>query len=272
MRHKTKNLVSLILSGLIAAAIFCLCFNIPLTNEAFAEGEASKTITISSADDWEEWNYAKFYNVSNSNTIKKEGGNSVRIDYVHSQTYFIMSLKDPVDASSIQGEKYVEFWFYVLNAYELNRASSSLFELSSSETPDASNADLYHWDLTDLEFQKGWNRVSLKLSEAGVYGRPDLSQIRSVKYTAVVGKRMSVYFDGMVITNAPLAVNSDELGVVAKVPQYEMTNPSGDVSENTVMEIVNTVIIVFAGLAVVGALVTVALVLGNRKNNDRGEE
>ena len=64
----------------------------------------------------------------------------------------------------------LKFWYYVSDVSQLE--SSNQVEIGSAGKADQ---DEFNWNLAGL--QNGWNLISLKTSEAGIMGNPDLSAI-----------------------------------------------------------------------------------------------
>jgi len=167
------------------------------------------TVVLNNADSLTGFNQGNVIYVTIDRFIKKEGTGSVRFD---SRNNFItLSYRGPgVDITHLKenGDVYIEFWFYVLDAMSINSTTLSFVRVGSS------NDDFYSFDLMSHVFLVGWNRMSFNLSEAHVMGSPDHSNINRFMFYRAVPRFLTVYFDDIILTNDPLPYTEDDLGIV----------------------------------------------------------
>lgn len=76
----------------------------------------------------------------------------------------------PYEYDGLEDSTVLQFWYYVSDASVLS--DKNQVELSSSSSADN---DEYNWNLSGLS--DGWNLVSLKLSDAGKMGVPNINKI-----------------------------------------------------------------------------------------------
>ena len=84
---------------------------------------------------------------------------------------FYKSFSTPYDPGIIEKNAALQFWYYIDDASKIG--TSNQIELGSGGIQDV---DEYNWKLNG-RVSDGWNYLSLKLSEAGKKGNPDLSAI-----------------------------------------------------------------------------------------------
>lgn len=132
----------------------------------------------------------------------------------------------PMDFSAIPvGNAYLEFYLYI---DDLNLTSGLFLSLNSSAMPynaDPGNPDSgnderhayneFYWDISGLEYRRGWNYVSMKLSAAEIAnGAPDftaITQFRLVVWRpAKMGEEGLTSFlklDYITVTDTPKTVS-----------------------------------------------------------------
>lgn len=103
-------------------------------------------------------------------SLKSVGSNEVEFQKVFS----------PAVASGVtESNGVLQFWYYVSDLSKFS--SGGQVEVSSSGTCDVNE---YNWDITGQVkpyLINGWNLVTLKLSEAGKMGNPDLNNINWIR-------------------------------------------------------------------------------------------
>jgi arylsulfatase A-like enzyme len=114
-----------------------------------------------------DWNSSS---VLSLNTTDQQQGEGCIEFSAASTDEFKKVFSTPYDSRGSVESTELKFWYYVSDVSLLE--SSNQVEIGSAGRPDQ---DEYNWNLTGLS--NGWNLVSLKVSEAGVAGSPDLNAI-----------------------------------------------------------------------------------------------
>jgi len=114
-----------------------------------------------------DWNSST---VLSLNTIDQQQGTGCLEFSAASTDEFKKVFSTPYDSRGSVESTELKFWYYVSDVSQFE--SSNQVEIGSAGRPDQ---DEYNWNLTGLS--NGWNLVSLKVSEAGGTGSPDLNAI-----------------------------------------------------------------------------------------------
>lgn len=202
----------------------CCFLTIFLISNVFIISAEEKELLIDNCNEFDNINTMSSSKISIEDFYKKEGTGSLKITesgaFIIAQFVFEKPINILLDLKP--DDLYLEFWLYVSNDAVLNGKPSQM-ELSSSEETDM---DEYAWELTKYKYNKGWNRISLKLSDASKLGNPDLSKIIRLRFYSVVKARAAVYLDEIIITNSPRVISNDQLGTMS----------IGEISNNTVYQ------------------------------------
>ena len=261
---------------------FLLCFSIGAMPAFAQEEEEGKTIVF---DDCDIGNNMFAQYVDTYNMIQGEG--CVATNYWGVVTYHM-----PVDFSSIPEEDaYLEFYLYI---DDLNLISGIFVSFNSScmpiRNPDNQANDERHaenefyWDISGYDYRRGWNYVSLKISDAEIaYGAPNFSAI--TQFRMVVWRPSSLEQSGLTsylkldyisVTDTPKTVSEEVLAAAdvdkrSTVPQkissnLEMMYDKG-ILNNTVLIYIITGCVALVSIA---AVVTIVLLdKKRRKGNDK---
>ena len=105
------------------------------------------------------------------NTADHQQGNAC-LEFNSSATdEFKKAFTTPYDAKGTLANTELRFWYYVSDVSKLNPSKHQV-ELGSGGKNDA---DEFNWKMTDLS--NGWNYVTLKTSQAGTTGSPNVNSI-----------------------------------------------------------------------------------------------
>lgn len=152
---------------------------------------AATTFVLDTCDDTSTW--ATEYGVFTDD--KKEGAASIGTADAEGASVIQKIFPAPVDVGVTVENGAVELWVYVEKTDALTQGQ---FELTSSGNCDV---DEYSWDLMEINLQKGWNKLTLKLSEAGVIGAPDLKAINFTRLYLLYDGKNSVRLDDIKVVN-----------------------------------------------------------------------
>jgi hypothetical protein len=150
-------------------------------------------------------------NLSLNNTEKKQGTNCLQYTGVNTSEFQKVFSK-PYNSGIPEEDAVLQFWYYTSDA--LKMGSSNQVEIGSSGTNDQNE---YNWSLKNLN--TGWNLITLRVSDAGKIGEPNLNAINWF--------RLYNSKSGSVLTRI------DEIQILdynASVPKYELVvnNGTGD--------------------------------------------
>jgi hypothetical protein len=139
-------------------------------------------------------------NMQGSNCLQFTGGGADE---------FKKTFSTPYNTRGSEAGSMLQFWYFVSDVSKLE--GSNQVELGSAGKPDN---DEYNWRMEGLA--NGWNYIRLPISEAGILGNPDLTEINwfrlySFKSAAITTKidAIQLISDG-IYTEVQLTVNHGE--------------------------------------------------------------
>lgn len=105
-----------------------------------------------------------------NNLDHQEGGACIESSGVETNE-FVKSFNPAVVTSASVESAYLQFWYYVSDINKF--ATNNQFEIGSGGKNDI---DEFNWNLTG-KINNGWNQVTLKFSDAGINGNPDINNL-----------------------------------------------------------------------------------------------
>lgn len=245
------------LAFLILCLSLCLCISV--TTVGAAEVSKVSFIDCESTQGWDT-SGSKLYNVYTDSHRVKEGEKSIRIDASYGCITSVYN-GSGVDISALGEDVYLEFWLYVKNEVELMHTTQAYLEISSESNCSANG---YYCDLMDYEYIKGWNYVSIPLSDMIAYGRMDRSSVKCFRYYSTTADTVTVYFDDISFTSEPTDTAGLSLGYENSEGSYTRNEDAAAPEDYSGFGALMIILIVLAGCSVAGLAAVIFIKRGKK--------